>query len=66
MTIHDHDIKVWVDGVTYLALRHLAARDHRGLSEYVRHVLMLHLEQASFAEHARSRGGEGTDQGAEG
>jgi hypothetical protein len=55
----DHDIKVWVDGPTYLALKALAHADHRGLSDYIRHVLLLHLEQVSVAEARADRSAEG-------
>lgn len=60
----DHDIKVWVDGATYLALRALAQADHRGLSDYIRHLLLLHLREVSAREHAGARGEEGPERGA--
>lgn len=44
---YDHDLRVWVDAQTYLALHHLAADDDRSLSEYCRHVLIQHLKQVS-------------------
>ena len=43
----DHDLRIWVDAQTYLALHHLAAADDRSLSEYCRHVLVQHLRQVS-------------------
>jgi hypothetical protein len=51
----DHDIKVWVDGPTYLALRALAAADHRGLSDYIRHLILLHLQEESARERDAAR-----------
>jgi hypothetical protein len=53
--LSDHDIKVWVDGPTYLALKALAHADHRGLSDYIRHVLLVHLEHVSVAEARADR-----------
>lgn len=43
----DHDLRIWVDAQTFLALHHLAADDDRSLSEYCRHVLIKHLRQVS-------------------
>jgi hypothetical protein len=43
----DHDLRIWVDAPTYLALHHLAVDDDRALSEYCRHVLISHLKQVS-------------------
>lgn len=43
----DHDLRIWVDAQTYLALHHLATDDDRSLSEYCRHVLINHLRQVS-------------------
>lgn len=43
----DHDLRIWVDAPTYLALHHLAVDDDRSLSEYCRHVLVNHLKQVS-------------------
>jgi hypothetical protein len=60
----DHDIKAWVDGATYLALRALAQADHRGLSDYIRHLLLLHLQEISLREHEGARGHEGLQRGA--
>lgn len=62
----DHDIKVWVDGATYLALRGLAQADHRGLSDYIRHVLLLHLQEVSRSERDGARVAQGAVRGDEG
>ena len=43
----DHDLRIWVDASTYLALHHQAEQDDRSLSEYCRHVLVQHLRQVS-------------------
>ena len=43
----DHDLRIWVDAQTYLALHHQAEQDDRSLSEYCRHVLVQHLRQVS-------------------
>lgn len=48
----DHDLRIWVDATTYLALHHLAELDDHSLSEYVRHVLLKHLRQES--QHIRA------------
>lgn len=53
----DHDLRIWVDAPTYLALHHLAADDDRSLSEYCRHVLAQHLKQVS-AHVSRLHSGE--------
>lgn len=62
----DHDLRVWVDAQTYVALHHLAAMDDRSLSEYVRHLLVNHLRQVSVSvrylhrdEPGPARDGEG-------
>jgi len=43
----DHDLRIWVDAPTYVALHHLAREDDRALSEYVRHLIAVHLKQVS-------------------
>ena len=43
----DHDLRIWVDAQTYLALHHQAEQDDRSLSEYVRHLIVQHLRQVS-------------------
>lgn len=43
----DHDLRIWVDAPTYVALHHLARDDDRALSEYVRHLIAVHLKQVS-------------------
>lgn len=62
----DHDLRVWVDGPTYLALKHLAHQDHRGISDYVRHVLLLHLQEVSYRELDIARGAPGQARDAQG
>lgn len=44
----DHDLRIWVDATTFVALHHLAAADDRSLSEYLRHLINTHLKQVSF------------------
>lgn len=44
----DHDVRVWMDSNMYVALHHLARDDDRAMSEYIRHVLALHIKQVSF------------------
>lgn len=64
MTMHapcDHDLRIWVDAQTYLALHHLAADDDRSLSEYCRHVLVQHLRQVSQHVAALNSGELGAD-----
>ncbi len=41
--MNDHDIKFWVDGPTYLALKHLADADDRPLSAYMRNLSKKHI-----------------------
>ena len=57
----DHDLRIWVDAQTYLALHHLAADDDRSLSEYCRHVLINHLRQVCVHVEALTSGALGTD-----
>ncbi len=57
----DHDLRIWVDAQTYLALHHLAADDDRSLSEYCRHVLVQHLRQVSQHVAALNSGELGAD-----
>ncbi len=61
----DHDLRIWVDAQTYLALHHLAADDDRSLSEYVRHVLVNHLRQVSAHVQHLNSGALGTARDAE-
>lgn len=58
----DHDLRIWVDASTYLALHHLAADDDRSLSEYCRHVLSRHLKQVSTHVAALNSGKLGAQQ----
>lgn len=51
----DHDLRVWVDAQTYVALHHLATGDDRSLSEYIRHVLVNHLRQVSVSVRSLHR-----------
>lgn len=53
----DHDLRIWVDAQTYLALHHLAIDDDRSLSEYCRHVLNQHLRQVSAQVAYQASGG---------
>jgi len=60
----DHDLRVWVDASTYVALHHLAVADDRSLSEYVRHLLTMHLRQVSVSVRAEASGELGTERDA--
>lgn len=51
----DHDLRIWIDAPTYVALHHLAREDDRSLSEYVRHLLNLHIKQVSFQTTGETR-----------
>jgi hypothetical protein len=44
----DHDLRIWGDAPTYVALHPLAADDDRAVSEYVRHLINVHLKQVSL------------------
>ena len=59
--VHDHDLKVYVDAVTYLALRYRCSQIDRSLSEHVRHLIRQDLleSMAEERETGRVRGGEG-------
>lgn len=61
----DHDLRIWVDATTYVALHHLAADDDRSLSEYIRHVLNMHLKQVSFQARYDARPEAGSTRDAE-
>lgn len=43
----DHEVKVWLRGSQYIAIKHLAERDERGISEYLRRLIASHLEEVS-------------------
>lgn len=43
----DHDLRILVDAPTYVALHHLAREDDRAISEYVRHLIVIHIKQVS-------------------
>lgn len=43
----DHDVRIWLDAPTFVALHHLAREDDRAMSEYVRHLITVHLKQVS-------------------
>lgn len=62
----DHDIRVWVDATTYLALHHLAELDDRALSEYVRHLILAHLRRESQHIRALARGEAGAERDGDG
>lgn len=57
----DHDLRIWVDAPTYLALHHLAEADDRALSEYVRHLIRQHLRQVSALERYAASPDPGLD-----
>ena len=52
----DHDLRIWVDAATFLALHKLAEEDDRSLSEYCRHVLVMHLRRVSAQIHFLNSG----------
>lgn len=43
---HDIDLKIYVDAVTYLALKHRCQEADRTLSEHVRHLIRADLLSA--------------------
>ena len=55
----DHRIEVYVDAITYLALKARAAEQDRNISQHVRHLVRNDLIQASVDEREDGRGGSG-------
>jgi hypothetical protein len=43
----DHDVRIWLDAPSYVAINHLARDEDRALSEYIRHLIHVHLKQVS-------------------
>jgi hypothetical protein len=61
----DHEVRLWLKGSQYIALRHLADLDERGLSAYVRRLVEQHLDTVSAAMAAEDSGGCGSGAGPE-
>lgn len=60
---NDIDLKVYVDPVTYLALKHRCHQVDRTLSEHLRHLIHIDLIEGSAEERADGRGDAGPAQG---
>lgn len=60
---NDHDLKIYVDATTYLALRWRCHETDRSLSEHVRHLIRVDLTQALADESGKGRGDEGETEG---
>ncbi len=46
---HDHEIKLWTDSATWLALKREAEADDRSLNGCINHILKCHLRQQASA-----------------
>lgn len=46
---HDHEIKLWTDSATWLALKREAEADDRSLNGCINHILKGHLRQQASA-----------------
>jgi hypothetical protein len=62
-TPRDIDLKVYIDGVTYLALKERCRACDRTLSEHVRHLIRADLLAALAEEGAIDRGERGVPEG---
>lgn len=49
----DHELRVLVDAAMFLATKHAANRQHRGISNFVRHLISEHL--ASIVDEEAER-----------
>lgn len=56
----DHDVRVWLDASTWLAIKHESDLDDRSMSEWIRHVCIMRLRQLSLSAQAEARGEAGT------
>ena len=56
----DHDIRVWVTGEQYLALRGVARDDERSISAYVRKLIRDDLDRVSALAAREDRDDPGT------
>ena len=56
-------VKVWMPESLKVALMHLAAADDRALSEYIVHVLSLHVYGHARPRNADMRGADRGDSG---
>jgi len=54
----DHDIKIWVDAQTYLALQASAKAEDRSVSYYVRRLIAADLAEKASALHHENASGE--------
>lgn len=43
----DHEVRLWLKGSQYIAIKHLAEADERGMSAYIRRLVDEHLDQVS-------------------
>lgn len=59
----DHRIEVYVDAATYLALIARSEHEDRSISQHVRHLIRLDLEQSVSDLLARKKCGTGGNEG---
>lgn len=62
----DHDVRVWLDASTWLAIKHEADLDDRSMSEWIRHCCIMRLRQLSLSAQAEARGELGAKQDSKG
>lgn len=60
---NDIDLRVWIDGLTYLALRGRCAQVERSMSEHVRYLIKRDVLEALREQRAAGSGGIGLLQG---
>lgn len=60
---HDIDVKFYLDGVSFLALRQRAQSVHRSISEHLRHLVEEDLLSALAAERLEARSNAGPPEG---
>jgi hypothetical protein len=61
----DHDIKIWVDAQTYLAILAAAKADDRSVSSYVRRLIAADLVRTASLMHQQHDSGEAVQGGDE-
>lgn len=62
----DHELKVWLKSSQYIAIKHLAEQDDRGMSQFVRRIIEQYLERVSDEIASNERRDEGANRGATG
>lgn len=60
---NDHDLKIYLDSLTYMALKQRCGEEDRSMSQHIRHLIRVDIEEALSREKENGRGQAGAEEG---